>query len=68
VVNKLILNFENNKIEKMKKLSLSLNEFARLEHLELNLNNNLLTKIPIFSDHNSNNNKSNVIKKMILNF
>jgi hypothetical protein len=40
MINKMILNFEENKIEKMEKFALSLNNFYRLESLELRLNNN----------------------------
>jgi hypothetical protein len=64
LINKMILNFEQNKIEKIEEFALSLKDFTRLENLELRLNRNLLTKLPAFS--NNNNNNSNMINKMIL--
>ncbi len=69
-MNKMILNFEQNKIEKIEEFALSLKDFTRLEHLELLLTNNLLTKLPAISinNNNDNNNDSNVINKMILDF
>ncbi len=43
MINKMILYFEENKIEKMEDFALSLKDFTRLENLELYINNNLLT-------------------------
>ncbi len=40
MLNKMILSFGGNKIEKMEEFALSLKDFTRLEHLELNLNSN----------------------------
>ncbi len=65
---KMILSFGGNKIEKIEEFAFSLKDFTRLEHLELLLNNNKLTKLPAFSINNNNNNNSNVMNKMILNF
>ncbi len=61
----MILRFEYNKIEKMEEFALSLKDFPRLEHLELNLYANKLTKLPAFYN---NNNSNNVLNKMILDF
>jgi hypothetical protein len=36
----MILDFEENKIEKMDEFTVSLKDFIKLENLELNLNNN----------------------------
>ncbi len=40
MMNKMILDFEGNKIEKIEEFTLSLKNFTRLENIELNLNNN----------------------------
>ncbi len=37
MMNKMILHFEENKIDKIEDFALSFKEFNRLEHLELNL-------------------------------
>jgi hypothetical protein len=50
----------------MEEFAISLKEFNRFENLELYLNNNLLTKFPVFTFNNSKN--RNVIKKMKLHF
>ncbi len=64
VINEIILNFELKKIENMEDFVLSLRVFFRLENLTLNLNNNLLTKLPTFSiNNNYNNNRNSVINK-----
>ncbi len=52
------LDFAQNKIEKISEFTLSIKEFKRVEFLELNLNNNLLSKLPVFSINNKNNNKN----------
>ncbi len=65
----MILNFEGNKIEKIKDFAISLKEFKRLENLELNMKKNLLTKLPAFFIVNdSNNSINNMINKLIVNF
>ncbi len=40
MINKIILNFEQNKIEKMEEFAFSYKDFTRLENLELYLSNN----------------------------
>ncbi len=40
IINKMKLNFEENTIEKIEEFVPSLNDFTKLEHLELNLKNN----------------------------
>jgi hypothetical protein len=65
LINKMILNFEQNKIYNMEEFSLSLKDFPRLENLELYLNNNFLTELPAFS---INGNNCNIISKIKLYF
>ncbi len=62
MINRLSLNFKENKIENMENFSLSFKEFHRLEYLKLSVNNNL----PAFFI--KNNKSSNVMNKMILKF
>jgi hypothetical protein len=63
--NVMILNFEENKIEKIEEFLLSLKDFNRLEILKLYLNNNLFTKLPAFS-YLKKIIDNNVMNKMIL--
>ncbi len=63
-----MLNFEKNKIENIEEFTNSLQEFNRVENLELSLSSNLLKKLPAFSINNNNNKISNAMKKMKLNF
>jgi hypothetical protein len=49
----------------MEDFALSLIKFSRLENLNLNLNYNLLTKLPAFFINNNDNNK-NIMNELIL--